>query len=94
MFTSYHMYAWVFIGNIRAPISCLYSDGFDMSCPATLPHNFLKFISIEVTMDLNLFIPNHSRNLTVMKPAPKIEEKRDQRLRNQPLRGGNLQYIT
>ena len=30
----------------------------------------------------------------VKKPAPKIEEKRDQCLRNQPLRGGNLQYIT
>jgi len=29
-----------------------------------------------------------------MKPAPKLEEKRNQRLRNQPLRGGNLQYIT
>ena len=27
----------------------------------------------------------------VMKPTPKIEEKRDQRLRNQPLRGANLQ---
>ena len=30
----------------------------------------------------------------VMKPTLKIEEKRDQRLRNKPLRGGNLQYIT
>ena len=31
---------------------------------------------------------------SVMKPAPKIEERRDQRLRIQPLRGGNLLYIT
>ena len=30
----------------------------------------------------------------VMKPTPKIEQKRYQRLRNEPLRGGNLQYIT
>ena len=30
----------------------------------------------------------------VVKPAPEIEEKRYQRLRNHPLRGGNLQYIT
>ena len=29
----------------------------------------------------------------VVKPAPRIEEKRYQRLRNKPLRGGNLQYI-
>ena len=27
-------------------------------------------------------------------PAPKIEEKRYQRLINKPLQGGNLQYIT
>ena len=32
--------------------------------------------------------------INVMKPAPKIEEKRDQCLRNHPLRGGNLHYIT
>ena len=31
---------------------------------------------------------------TVMKPTPKIEENRNQCLRNQPLRGGNLQYIS
>ena len=30
----------------------------------------------------------------VVKPAPKIEEKRYQRLRNKTLRGGNLQHIT
>ena len=31
---------------------------------------------------------------TVVKLAPKIEEKRYQRLRNKPLQGGNLQDIT
>ena len=31
---------------------------------------------------------------SVMKPNPKIEERRVQCLRNQPLRGGNLLYIT
>ena len=31
--------------------------------------------------------------ISVVKPAPKIEEKRYQRLRNKQLRGGNLQYI-
>ena len=30
----------------------------------------------------------------VMKPPPKIEEMRDQRLINKPLQGGNLLYIT
>ena len=39
-----------------------------------------------------------SRGITwvefVVKLAPKIEKKRYQRLRNKPLRGGNLQYIT
>ena len=40
------------------------------------------------TLESKDLIPN------VMKPTPKIEEKRDQRLRNQPLRGGNLLYIT
>ena len=29
----------------------------------------------------------------VMKPTHEIEEKRDQRLQNKPLRGGNLLYI-
>jgi hypothetical protein len=29
-----------------------------------------------------------------VKPAPKIEQNRYPRLRNEPLRGGNLQYIT
>jgi len=32
--------------------------------------------------------------LTVMKPAQEKIEKIDQRLRIQPLRGGNLPYIT
>ena len=31
---------------------------------------------------------------SVVKPTLKIEEKTYQRLRNKPLRGGNLQYIT
>ena len=30
----------------------------------------------------------------VMKQTPKIEKKRDQCLRNKPLRGGNQLYIT
>ena len=40
------------------------------------------------TLESKALIPN------VVKPAPKIEEKRYQRHRNKPLRGGNLQYIT
>ena len=40
------------------------------------------------TLESKALIPN------VMKPAPKIEEKRDQHFRNQKLQGGNLQYIT
>ena len=35
---------------------------------------------------------NHQEN--VVKPAPKIEEKKYQHLINKPLQGGNLQYIT
>ena len=40
------------------------------------------------TLESKALIPN------VMKPTQKIEEKRDQCLINQPLREGNLQYIT
>ena len=39
-------------------------------------------------------LKNELRTTNVMKPCPKIEEERDKHLRNQPLQGGNLQYIT
>ena len=40
------------------------------------------------SLESQALIPN------VMKQTHKIEEKRDQWLRNQPLQGGNLLYIT
>ena len=40
------------------------------------------------TLESKALIPN------VVKPTPKIEERRYQRLRNKPLQRGNLQYIT
>ena len=45
-------------------------------------------VSTDETLESKALIPN------IMKPTPKIEEKRDQHLRNQTLWGGNLVYIT
>ena len=51
--------------------------------------------SVSHNPELSQFVSTHLGSSTVVvKPAPKIEENRYQRLINKPLRGGNLQYIT
>ncbi len=62
------MSSLVFTKDIRTPMSYLYSVGFAKLGSTALPHNFLKFITIGVCMDLHSTITNLLKSLATYFP--------------------------
>ena len=78
------------IENEAQPLKNVILKNISKKCPLKIkPKKPLKKCILKKIAPKNVLW-----KLSVMKPAQKLEEKSDQRLTNEPLRGRNHQYTT